>query len=242
MARHRRSIVPASAAELQRLDAGEQISPASALWSRLSAGGPAGNERLTAVTAASLLALLAIEGVTIIQLRQLIWLHLFVGMALVPAVALKLASTGWRFIRYYTGSEPYVRKGPPHLIMRASAPFLILSTVAVLGTGVALLLAGPGSRDTVLPLHKLSFFIWLGFFALPVLVHVTGVPAALRAEYRPRGRGAAKPAGRAGRSLAVAVALAAGVILAVAVLPQFSPWQQPAIFAHHHHHLRGESG
>ena len=82
----------------------------------------AGNERLTASTATLLLALLAVEGVTILSIRQLLPVHIVVGMLLIPPVALKLASTGYRFVRYYGGNHAYVAKGPPQLIMRLLAP------------------------------------------------------------------------------------------------------------------------
>src|ERR1700686_701871 len=74
---------------------------------RITGGGTTGNERLTAVTGAVLLALLAVLGVTIIQIKQLLWLHLFLGMLLIGPLALKLGSTGYRFARYYTGSPTY---------------------------------------------------------------------------------------------------------------------------------------
>ena len=51
----------------------------------------------------SLLVLLAIEGATIPWIRPLLSVHIFVGMLLLGPVALKLATTGYRFARYYTG-------------------------------------------------------------------------------------------------------------------------------------------
>ena len=53
---------------------------------RLTGGGTAGNERLTAATGAVLLVLLAVIGVTILRLRPLLSVHLFVGMLLIPPV------------------------------------------------------------------------------------------------------------------------------------------------------------
>jgi accessory gene regulator protein AgrB len=63
----------------------------------------AGNERLTATTATVLLLLLAVEGFTILSVRQMLSVHIVVGLVLIPPVALKLASTGYRFARYYLG-------------------------------------------------------------------------------------------------------------------------------------------
>lgn len=76
-----------------------------------ASGGSVGNERLTAATAVALLVLLAVEGVTILFLRPLLSVHVFVGMLLLPPVALKLGSVGWRLARYYVGSREYVLKG-----------------------------------------------------------------------------------------------------------------------------------
>ena len=70
----------------------------------------AGNARLTAANAAVLLVLLAAEGVTILRVRQLLSPHVFIGVVLIPPVLLKVASTTWRFARYYTGAPAYRRK------------------------------------------------------------------------------------------------------------------------------------
>lgn len=177
--------------------------------------GPAGNERLTATVAVVLLVLLAVEGVTILFLGPLLSVHLFVGLLLVPPVAVKLASTGWRFARYYLGSAPYRRRGPPHAILRAIAPVVVLSTAAVLGTGIALLLAGPASRDTLLPWHKATFIVWIAFTGVHVLAHLPALPRALRPAPLP---------GRPARAALVAGALLAGTALAVALSGHFAAW------------------
>jgi hypothetical protein len=54
-----------------------------------------------------LLFLLAVLGVTILRIRPLLDIHMFLGILLI--VTLKLASTGYRFVRYYT-SEPRYRR------------------------------------------------------------------------------------------------------------------------------------
>jgi hypothetical protein len=188
---------------------------------RRAADGTEGNERLTGVTAVTLLALLALEGVTIVFLRPLLAVHLFVGLLLIPPVALKLASTGYRFARYYTGSEPYRRRGPPHAVLRASAPVLVASTLTVLASGVWLLLAGPSSRDSVLPIHKISFIVWVAVASLHVLAHLTALPRILAGEYRHPGR----TSGWASRQFALGLALAIGLAIAVLLVPHFGPWE-----------------
>jgi hypothetical protein len=201
---------------------------------RITSGGTTGNERLTSATGAVLLALLAVLGVTIIQIRSLLWLHLFLGMLLIGPVALKLASTGYRFVRYYTGSPAYRREGPPAALLRAMGPMLVISTVAVFATGVALLFAGPSSRDSLLPIHKATFFVWLAFMALHVVVHLPKILPALRADYGRRPDLGVEVTGRSGRVLVLAGALTAGLVLAVLVIPEFGPWVHDLGLFHHH--------
>src|SRR3954451_15996069 len=137
----------------------------------------AGNERLTATVGAILLVLLAVEGVTILSIGQLLSFHIVVGLLVIPPVLLKLASTGYRFLRYYAGDRDYVAKGPPHLLMRLLAPLLVVSTLTVLGSGVLLLAFGPGQhRDLLLGVHKASFVVWGVLFGLHFLVYAPRLP------------------------------------------------------------------
>ncbi len=146
---------------------------------RLTAGGSDGNERLTVLTGIVLFVLLAALGVTILRIHPLIWEHLFIGLLLLGPVALKLGSTGYRFVRYYTRDPVYRRKGPPSPYLRLLAPLVVLSTVVVFASGVALLLLGPSSRSTLLLVHKVSFFVWLAATAVHVLGHLPEVTRAL---------------------------------------------------------------
>jgi hypothetical protein len=199
--------------------------------SRLTGGGPAGNELLTSVTGTALIVLLAVIGVTLLRLRPLLSVHLFVGMLLVGPVALKLASTGYRFARYYTHDAVYRRKGPPPTTLRMIAPIVVLSTVVVFASGVALLFIGPSSRGALLPVHKIAFIVWAAFTALHVLAHLTELPRALRADYSRRL--GADPSGRDGRVLALAGAIVLGAVLAILTIPQFAPWLHAHFFHHH---------
>jgi hypothetical protein len=62
-------------------------------------GGSGGNEQLTAIVAALLVPLLLAEAATLLNVRSLLTVHAFIGMLLVPVVAVKLASAGWRMVR-----------------------------------------------------------------------------------------------------------------------------------------------
>ena len=99
--------------------------------------GAEGNALLTSMTAVALLVLLALEGVTNLRIRPLISAHRFVGLPLVPPVALKLASTGRRFVSYYAARPEYVAKVPRRIVQRAVvAPLVEVSTI-VLSAAVA---------------------------------------------------------------------------------------------------------
>jgi hypothetical protein len=211
-------------------------------WRRaLLAGGTEGNERLTVLTGLLLIVLLAVLGVTIIRIGQLLWLHLFLGLVLLGPVALKLASTGYRFARYYSSDAAYREKGPPAPALRGLAPFVVFFTLAVFATGVALLVLGPSARQPLVLLHKVSFFAWLAVTALHVLGHLPEILRLLSNARRSRrqilhtraewsdGGGAQTPAtvrlaGRRGRGVALLIALSGGLGIAVALIGQFSPW------------------
>jgi hypothetical protein len=176
---------------------------------RLLVGGSRGNEQLTAVIAAVLLLLLAIEGATLLQIRSLLTVHAFVGMLLIPVLALKLASAGWRFLHYYRQGEEYVRRGPPHLVLRTLvAPLIVVSTLALFATGVALLVLGQ-TEGTVVGLHKASFIVWVGAMTLHVLAHAPKLPRLLQA----------RVPGTSIRIALVTGAVLAGAVLATATLP-----------------------
>lgn len=208
---------------------------------RLLAGGTEGNERLTVLTGLLLIILFAGLGVTIIRIGQLLWLHLFLGLLLLGPVVLKLSSTGYRFARYYTSNPAYREKGPPAPVLRGLAPFVVFFTLAVFATGVALLVLGPGARHPLVLLHKVSFFAWIAVMVLHVLGHLPEITRLFSNARRSRreiidgqtvwSRGrrppaptAARVAGRQGRGAALVVALLGGLVLAVALIGQFSVW------------------
>ncbi len=170
-------------------------------------------------------------GVTILRIRQLISVHLFVGLLLLGPVLLKMASTGYRFVRYYTRDPIYRHEGPPELPMRLIAPIVVLSTVAVFVSGIVLLFAGPAHRGSLVLIHKVSFIVWVAFVAVHILGHLRDYQTALRAAPRMPAGGSA---GGAGRVISIAGAIVAGLVLAIVLIPQFGAWT--AHFPPHHHH------
>jgi hypothetical protein len=193
--------------------------------------GSEGNERLTAASGAVLFLLLAAEGVTILSIRQLLSPHVFIGMLLVPPLALKLGSTGWRFFRYYSGASEYRSKGPPLLPLRLLAPVVIAATVVLFATGIALLALGPGrGHGLVLGLHKASFVVWLVATGVHVLAHIRRVPRLTTADWR---AGAGGVDGSLARRALLAATVVAGAILAVATVRYAGPWTHWAVAGDH---------
>jgi hypothetical protein len=202
---------------------------------RLLGGGVDGNEWLTAAAGIVLLVLLAALGVTIVRIGQLTWLHLFLGLLLVGPVALKIATTGYRFVRYYTRSERYFERGPPLLALRAIAPAVVISTVVVFASGIVLLVIGPRDRGPWQSVHKVSFIVWIVFTALHVLGHLPRVGGLLGLWRRDsRDHALSGGEGAAGRWIALTGAIVAGAVLAIVLIPQFGWWTAPGALHHHH--------
>jgi hypothetical protein len=217
----------------------------------LVGGGTDGNEILTSSVGAFLFVLLAVIGVTIVRIGQLTWLHLFLGLLLIGPVALKLASTGYRFTRYYTRAPAYVEAGPPWLPLRLIAPVIALSTVAVFVTGVILLLVGPAQRDPWMLLHKVSFIVWVAFTVLHVIGHLPEMGRLLgvrnelvnlpgvRTDLDPYVHGAPfstgimRGPGATGRWLALVASVVVGVALALALTSHYGAWTGYHHLFHH---------
>ena len=184
-------------------------------------GGAEGNERLTGLTGMVLLVLFAAEGFTILAVRQMLTLHFFIGMLLVGPVLLKLCSTIYRFTRYYAGDADYRLQGPPALPLRVLGPFVILTSLAVIGTGVMLALAGPGSSIWLLA-HKAAFVLWFGVMTIHVLAYAWRLPRLVGSDLARRADQVL--GGRAARWLLLTAALLTGLLLAVVTIHLAGPW------------------
>lgn len=194
-------------------------------------GGPAGNARLTAWTGLVLLVLLAIEGATLLDVGGLISWHIIVGLLLIPPALLKVGTTGWRIVRYYTGHAEYRQAGPPQAVLRALGPLVVLFTLLVLATGLLLTIDGPTQRDTgvlglpvsAMFLHKASFFVWLVVMTVHVLARTVSATKIVSG----RVVSGASVAGRGTRCVVLLGMAASSVVLAVLLAgPWISQWQQ----------------
>ncbi len=184
--------------------------------------GVVGNERLTTLAGAVVLVLIVVELVTTAALHALLSAHIFVGVILAGPLAVKLGSTGYRFLRYYSGSPAFVRKGPPRLELRVLAPLLVATTLVLIGSGIGLLVTGSSQPGPLLAVHNISALLWLPMIAIHTFAYVWRVPRSLADDW---GTLPAKPA--SGRWLRLSVNLGAplgGAAAAVFVLPSAAPW------------------
>jgi hypothetical protein len=185
------------------------------MWAVERSGGIKGNEALTDIAGVVLIVLLLAEGITIIDMGGLLTLHMVIGLVLVPPVLVKLGSTGYRFARYYLRTPAYREKGPPLIALRLLAPALVVTTIVVFATGVALLILGHKS-DLLLEVHKVSFIVWGVIFGVHVLGHLRAMARSLRSDWT-------VPGARARLAL-LTISIVAGLTVAIAVLPSISHW------------------
>ena len=130
---------------------------------------------------------------------------------------MKLASTGWRFARYYTRSSAYVAHGPPQMAMRLLAPLLVVATVVLFGSGVAMGLLHGNALQIARRLHGPASVIWLLLLGLHVLVYLGRALRDTAGDVGP-----ADPApvrGKAARRYALATAVVCGLVLGGALVP-----------------------
>src|SRR2546429_5476700 len=127
-----------------------------------------GNDRLTALAGGVLLVLMVVELMTTAYRRAGLSAHVLVGVVLSGPLAVKIGSTFYRFLRYYTRSPAFVRKGPPRLPLRVLGPLLLIMTLVVVGSGIGLVVTGPAQAGLLLPLHNISVLFWLSLIAIHV--------------------------------------------------------------------------
>jgi hypothetical protein len=188
--------------------------------------GVLGNERLTVLTSSVLLAVIGVEMGTSPILNRAFVLHVVVGVGLCSPLAVKLGSTGYRFVRYYTHSPAYVRRGPPRLFLRVLGPILVAVTLVMMGSGIGLLVWGP--LHPFLYIHVISALIWLPLIVVHVVAHIPNISRSLTEDWGPPSGNQPVP----GRGLRLGVnlgALAVGTITTALLFPAATPlfaWSQ----------------
>lgn len=191
--------------------------------------GVIGNERLTALISLVLLVLIIVELVTSAFLRVWLPAHTVVGVLLAGPLLVKMGSTGWRFLRYYTRAPAYIRRGPPSLVLRLLGPVLLIATLVMVGSGIGLVVTGP--LQPFLLTHVFSALVWLPLIAVHSLAHLRQVPRSIAPDWSPK-LGSCFPVGRQLRLGVNLGALLLGVIGAWLLFPAATPlfaWSQTHI-------------
>ncbi|MHB8380229.1 MAG: hypothetical protein ACYDB2_10005 [Acidimicrobiales bacterium] len=213
--------------EVRLLELGRAIETGEAVAStnrgrRRRASGVEGNARLTSSVAVVIFVALAVEGVTILRIGPLLDLHVFIGVLLIPIVLVKIASTSWRFAKYYRGDPEYRRKGPPAIVLRLLGPLVIVLTLIVLASGVALIELPSSFRQGLALIHKASFVLWIAVMAIHVLGHLGETLRLAPRDWLLRTR--RQVSGASSRQWLLAWSLALGLVTALALMPQAYGW------------------
>jgi len=182
------------------------------------------NARLTSATGIALLVPLLAVTLSGLVFDGLWRVHYFAGFLLIPPIALKLASTGYRAARYYLGDPRYRGAGPPAPALRALAPVLVVSTLLLFMSGVEMWLTQSRGQPWS-TIHTDAAVVFIAVAAVHVLAYLPAAWRTAGAARRPRadGAAAAEPARpRVGWRATLVGALGVGLVLAVATIP----WSQ----------------
>jgi hypothetical protein len=142
---------------------------------------------------------------------------------------LTAATTMYRFTRYYQHKPAYVRRGPPHIILRVLGPVVILSSLTVLGTGIGLLAVHSRGGGALLTAHQASFIVWVSAMTIHVVGHVKEAVTTSWNELR------RSTLARRRRFTALILAVVVGVAGAAILLPKATQWtnRHPDHFGYH---------
>lgn len=147
--------------------------------------------------------------------------HFFVGFMLMPLIAIKLASTGYRFGRYYTRDKAYHQAGPPAPVQRVIAPVLIGSAIILIASGVEMWSYQNQFGLAWTAIHNVAAFTFVSAVAIHILLHVrqahreaaadlAGMPAASIPDAVGSPRGAVTRRAVVGGGILFGLALGAG--------------------------------
>jgi hypothetical protein len=194
---------------------------------------PDGNERLTAATGLAIAGLAIAEIATLLLgLHSNLQAHVFIGLVLLPPIVVKLASTGWRFARYYSRNAEYREKGAPQLAMRLLAPLLVALTLLLFGSGVAMGLVHGEALRVARRIHGPASVLWMIVLGVHVLAYGIRALRAFGDDVQPRRRREAS--GARWRTYLVVSTLVLGLAIGLATLPVQHDWLH--LGSHHHHH------
>ena len=97
-------------------------------------------------------------------------------------------------------------------------PLVVLLTVVLVATGIALLLVGPSSRPLLLELHRGSFIAWFTVMVVDVLAHLGDTAVSHSRDWYWRTR--SQITGAVPRQWTVAASLGLGIMLGLLLVPK----------------------
>ncbi|MGD9891109.1 MAG: molybdopterin-dependent oxidoreductase [Dehalococcoidia bacterium] len=102
-------------------------------------------------------------------------IHFYVGLASIPFLAAKYASTGYRFAGYYLRLPRFTRASPPRLVPRITSPLLALDFFVLYFSGLYMLFHSYYTVTNIPPLEfkPVQVHLWAAIVAVPLLaVHL----------------------------------------------------------------------
>lgn len=205
------------------------------------AGGPAANARLTALAGVALLAMLIVQVASALFFALLSFnvplpvgpvfdlvhpVHFFVGFLLMPVIAIKLGSVGWRFAMYYLGRPAYKAAGPPGWVARLLAPAMVVSAIVLFGSGVEMWSFRNDAIAYWTQVHVLAAICFVAALCLHLAINAGRAHRDAAADLTREPREATPVPGRLTRRALLGAGLASGAALAVSAanwpLPQLS--------------------
>ena len=182
--------------------------------------------RGSALFGTALVILFLIEVLTVPIMSHAVAWHIAVGLIAVPLIVGKLTYSSMRFIGYYRGDERYLKAGVPWFPLRILAPFLVITTVLVIGSGVELDVAGPTSFSATFlaPAHFLLSVVWFLLMAFHVAAYAN---RAARSTIKDMSYRLTKPRPTSSRSrVAIFIATCAiGIVLATQFQGPIRRWE-----------------
>lgn len=177
------------------------------------------NKRITAIAGTILFIFIMAMLVITANLDQWRSEHIFVGILLCGPLVVKMSSTGYRFFRYYTKSPEFVKSGPPNILLRLLAPFLVVFTILVFISGLGLAFGGHAYERLFHQIHTVSVTLWLPLLGVHIYAYIRKAAGLIKNDWTN------KPKYRVpGRQRRIGINVAAFILSGVAGII-LTPWR-----------------
>ncbi len=113
-------------------------------------------------------------------------------------------------------------------MLRVLGPLVVVTTLTLLGSGIALMFVGVNSHQPWLLLHKASFVMWFAAMVFHVLGHLVETARLAPRDWLDRAH--ADIAGARWRQWAVAASVAIGAPLGLLLVGRANSWFAPTFF------------